>query len=94
MPTARDTPVSSSHPVSPSLHHGVAAEIKTNQYLALLILGLPPAEALDHLKILLLHLSLKSRKMKRNCCKLKFCRKSLPSCLFFPEALSHFYEKE
>ncbi|XP_054582472.1 nucleoporin NUP42 isoform X4 [Eptesicus fuscus] len=71
MPPVRDTPVLSSHPVSPNLRHGGAAESKKNHLLVLLILEiqLTGTGGLDYLRThLLLHLPLKHRKMKRNFC--------------------------
>ncbi|XP_036285078.1 nucleoporin NUP42 isoform X3 [Pipistrellus kuhlii] len=71
MPPVRDTPMLSSHPVSPNLRHGAAAESKKNHLLVLLILEiqLTGTEGLDYLRThLVLHLPLMHRKTKRNFC--------------------------
>jgi len=73
IPLTRDTPMLSSHPVSPNPHHGGAAEIKKSHLLVLLILEhqLAGIGVLDCLRTHLLHLALMvmGKKMKRNFCK-------------------------
>lgn len=68
IPPVRDIPVLSSHPVSPSLHHGGAAEIKKSHLLLLLILEslLARTGDLAYLRTHLLHLALMTRKMIRS----------------------------
>ncbi|XP_036992205.2 nucleoporin NUP42 isoform X2 [Artibeus jamaicensis] len=70
MPPAREPPVLSSHPVSPNLHLGEAAESKTSLLVPLILeLLLTGTGGLDYLRTCsLLHLALMHRGMKRSFC--------------------------